>query len=410
MAKQEEKPVVDNETGKIKVKAKKEQQPTGNETKGNVTKVKAKMKKQSEVLGETITKVNIDEPAKLEENETKENNVDNEGVVTELKNTDASQEQEKIQPQVETQETPVVEEVTQEQVEELETKVTEAIVESVETGKDLPENIQKLLEFMEDTGGDLEDYVRLNQDYSELDNNALLKEYYKQTKPHLNNEEIEFLMEDTFSYDEDVDEEVEIKRKKLALKEQVAQAKAHLDSAKSKYYEDIKYGSKLTSEQQKAIDFFNRYNKESEEQQKATKQSQSVFTQKTNEVFNSNFKGFEYNIGDKRFRFNVNDVDTVKRNQSDITNFTKKFLDENSTLKDAKGYHKSMFTAMNADAIAAHFYEQGKTDALKDSIARSKNINMDPRQQHSGVVEAGGIKVRVLGENSNDFKFKIKNK
>ena len=410
MAKQEEKPVVDNETGKIKVKAKKEQQPTSNETKGNVTKVKAKMKKQSEVLGETITKVNIDQSAKLEENETKENNVDNEGVVTELKNTDASQEQEKIQPQVETQETPVVEEVTQEQVEELETKVTEAIVESVEAGKDLPENIQKLLEFMEDTGGDLEDYVRLNQDYSELDNNALLKEYYKQTKPHLNNEEIEFLMEDTFSYDEDVDEEVEIKRKKLALKEQVAQAKAHLDSAKSKYYEDIKYGSKLTSEQQKAIDFFNRYNKESEEQQKATKQSQSVFTQKTNEVFNSNFKGFEYNIGDKRFRFNVNDVDTVKRNQSDITNFTKKFLDENSTLKDAKGYHKSMFTAMNADAIAAHFYEQGKTDALKDSIARSKNINMDPRQQHSGVVEAGGIKVRVLGENSNDFKFKIKNK
>ena len=410
MAKQEEKPVVDNETGKIKVKAKKEQQPTSNETKGNVTKVKAKMKKQSEVLGETITKVNIDQSAKLEENETKENNVDNEGVVTELKNTDASQEQEKIQPQVETQETPVVEEVTQEQVEELETKVTEAIVESVETGKDLPENIQKLLEFMEDTGGDLEDYVRLNQDYSELDNNAVLKEYYKQTKPHLNNEEIEFLMEDTFSYDEDVDEEVEIKRKKLALKEQVAQAKAHLDSAKSKYYEDIKYGSKLTSEQQKAIDFFNRYNKESEEQQKATKQSQSVFTQKTNEVFNSNFKGFEYNIGDKRFRFNVNDVDTVKRNQSDITNFTKKFLDENSTLKDAKGYHKSMFTAMNADAIAAHFYEQGKTDALKDSIARSKNINMDPRQQHSGMVEAGGIKVRVLGENSNDFKFKIKNK
>ena len=410
MAKQEEKPVVDNETGKIKVKAKKEQQPTSNETKGNVTKVKAKMKKQSEVLGETITKVNIDQSAKLEENETKENNVDNEGVVTELKNTDASQEQEKIQPQVETQETPVVEEVTQEQVEELETKVTEAIVESVEAGKDLPENIQKLLEFMEDTGGDLEDYVRLNQDYSELDNNALLKEYYKQTKPHLNNEEIEFLMEDTFSYDEDVDEEVEIKRKKLALKEQVAQAKAHLDSAKSKYYEDIKYGSKLTSEQQKAIDFFNRYNKESEEQQKATKQSQSVFTQKTNEVFNSNFKGFEYNIGDKRFRFNVNDVDTVKRNQSDITNFTKKFLDENSTLKDAKGYHKSMFTAMNADAIAAHFYEQGKTDALKDSIARSKNINMDPRQQHSGMVEAGGIKVRVLGENSNDFKFKIKNK
>ena len=263
---------------------------------------------------------------------------------------------------------------------------------------------------MEDTGGDLEDYVKLNQDYSELDNNALLKEYYKQTKPHLNEEEVDFLMEDNFSFDEDVDEDVDIRRKKLALKEQVAQAKQHLDGAKSKYYEDIKMGSKLTSEQQKAVDFFNRYNTESKEQKEVAEKQHRTFLNKTNQVFNKNFKGFEYNVGDKKFRFNVKDSDTVKGNQSDINNFVKKFLNKNNEMEDAKGYHKSMFTAMNADKIASHFYEQGRADALKNSVAKSKNINMDPRQQYNGEVNAGGVKVRVLGENSNDFKFKIKNK
>ena len=117
---------------------------------------------------------------------------------------------------------------------------------------------------MTDTGGDINDYVKLNQDYSNLNDETLLKEFYIQTKPHLNTEEINFLMEDQFSYDEEVDDERDIKRKKLALKEQVANAKTQLEENKSKYYEDIKAGSKLTTEQQKAIDFFNRYNKESE--------------------------------------------------------------------------------------------------------------------------------------------------
>ena len=214
-------------------------------------------------------------------------------------------------------------------------------------------------------------------------------------------------MEDTFSYDEDVDEEKDIRRKKLALKEQVASARAHLEGQKSRYYEDIKAGSKLTPEQQKAIDFFNRYNKESEAKKETVKKNSQIFTQKTNQVFNDKFKGFEYNVGDKKYRFNVNNAEEVKTTQSDINNFTKKFLDKNSTLSDAKGYHKSLFTAMNADAVAKHFYEQGKADALKDSVTKSKNIDMSPRQSH-GVVEANGIKVKVL-DNSSDFKFKIKN-
>jgi len=265
---------------------------------------------------------------------------------------------EEEQPEAEI-ETPVVEEITEE-VEELAEQVEEAVAEAEATGKPIPENIQKLMEFMEETGGDLQDYVKLNQDYSELDNHTLLKEYYKQTKPHLENEEIDFMMEDYFSYDEEIDDDVDIRRKKIAMKEQVAQARQHLDGAKSKYYEDIKYGSKLTGEQQKAVDFFNRYTTESKEQEKVADKQHKTFLNKTNNLFNKEFKGFEYKVGEKKFRFNVKDSDTVKNTQSDINNFVKKFLNKNNEMEDAKGYHKSMYTAMNPDKIASHFYEQGK--------------------------------------------------
>ena len=372
----------------------------------NVTKVDLNNTEDNNVI-----KVDLSKPPTPKENEEiKEDVADDGGVVELTETTDSTQEQEEVQPETETQETPVLEEVTEEeQVEELAEQIEEAITESEVTGKELPENIQKLMDFMEETGGDLEDYVKLNQDYSKLDNNALLKEYYKQTKPHLDSEEIDFLMEDNFSFDEEMDEDIDVRRKKLALKEQVAQAKQHLDGAKSKYYEDIKGGSKLTGEQQKAIDFFNRYNKESEATQKTVKMNSDIFTQKTNQVFNDKFKGFEYNVGDKKYRFNVNNAEEVKNTQSDISNFTKKFLDKNSALTDAKGYHKSLYTAMNADAVAKHFYEQGKADAMKNSIAKAKNVDMNPRQSH-GKIEAGGMKFKVLGDNSSDFKFKIKNK
>ena len=312
------------------------------------------------------------------------------------------------QQEAESQETPILEEITENEVEEIATEAGEAIKESMETGDPLPENIKKLVDFMEETGGDLKDYVKLNQDYSEMDNHDLLREYYKTSKPHLNTEEINFLMEDQFSYEEDVDDDKDIRKKKIALKEQVANAKSHLDGQKSKYYEEIKAGSKLTTEQQKAVNFFDRYNKESEATQKTVKTNSDIFTQKTNNVFNDKFKGFEYNVGDKKYRFNVNNAEEVKNTQSDISNFTKKFLDKNSALTDAKGYHKSLYTAMNADAVAKHFYDQGKADAMKNSIAKAKNVDMNPRQSH-GKIEAGGTTYKVLGNDSSDFKFKIKN-
>jgi len=312
-------------------------------------------------------------------------------------------------PEEQIEETPVIEEITGE-VEEVAEVVEKEIIESIETGKKLPENVQKLMNFMEDTGGDLNDYVNLNRDYSKMDNHTLLKEYYQKAKPHLQNDEIDFLMEDQFSFDEEVDDEKEIKRKKLALKEQVANAKTQLEEFKSIYYEDIKMGSKLTSEQKNAVDFFNRYNKESEANQKIQKHAKSTFLNKTKNVFNDKFKGFEYEVGDKRYRFNVKNSDNVKETQSDINNFVKKFLNKDNLMEDAKGYHKALYTAMNSDAIANHFYEQGKADALKDSVAKSKNIDMDPRQSHSNIVDSGGIKVRAIGDNSADFKFKIKRK
>jgi len=408
MAKKEE-PIANDETGKIKVKAKKEKQPDGNETKGNVTKVKEKMKMKPIVAEETLTKVDLAKPIKPKEDEVKKDNPVDEGVVRVDEDANTTQEQEKVQPEAEAQETPILQEITQqEKAEEIVEKTNVAIEENIETEKPLPENIQKLVEFMSETGGDINDYVALNTNYDDMDSQDLLLEYYKNTKPHLNNEEINFIMEDEFSYDEDVDEEKDIRRKKLALKEQVANAKNHLDGLKSKYYDEIKAGSKLTKEQQKAVDFFNRYNEEEANRQQTLDKNTSTFLNKTDKVFNDKFKGFEYNIGDKKFRMNVNNADKVKENQSDINNFIKKFLNENETMEDAAGYHKSLYTAMNADTIASHFYEQGKADALKESISNAKNVSMDARQSH-GEVSAGGVKVRVLGDNSADFKFKIKN-
>ena len=328
-------------------------------TQDNVTKVSISNETKED---DNVIKVDLNNPPKKEEDATEKQSTDEVPVrdgseaSKEVREENEEKPEESTEQSEEKKEEVVLEEITEdsteEEVVEVEEKVEEAIAEAKETGKPLPENIQKLMDFMSETGGDLQDYVKLNQDYSKLDDNDVVFEYYKQTKPHLTTEEINFLMEDSFSFDQEEDEERDIRRKKLAFKEQVASARSHLDGQKSKYYEEIKAGSKLTGEQQKAVDFFNRYNKESEANQKVAKKNSDIFTQKTNQVFNNKFKGFEYNVGDKKYRFNVNNAEEVKNVQSDINNFTKKFLDKNSSLSDAKGYHKSLFTAMNADAIA----------------------------------------------------------
>ena len=300
-------------------------------------------------------------------------------------------------------------EETIKEVEDLAEQVEEAFQKEEEQGIKLPENIQKVVDFINETGGSLEDYVALNKDYSNTDDLALLREYYKQSKPHLSSEEIDFLIEDKFTFDEEVDDERDVKRKKLAFKEEVASAKSELEGLKTKYYEEIKAGSRLTPEQQKAVDFFNRYNKENQEASQIVEKQKSVFLEKTEQVFNDQFKGFEYKVGDKRYRFNVKNADEIKTTQSDINNFVRKFLNEDNVMNDAKGYHKSLFTAMNADAIANHFYEQGKADAIKNSMTTSKNINMDPRGVHGKTNTAGNVTVKPVGTDASKLKLKLKN-
>ena len=311
-----------------------------------------------------------------------------------------------------TQETAAQVEVPEESVEQEVSDTVEEANQAIEvaeqTGQALPENIQKLVDFVNDTGGSVEDYVKLNRDYNEMDNQTALNEYYKITKPHLDDEERSFLMEDNFSFDEEIDEEREVRKKKIALKEQVAEAKAYLDGQKSKYYDEIKAGSNLTAEQQEAIQFFNQYNEDTVESERLARERSEQFTTRTNKVFNNEFKGFEYNVDGKKLNLKVPNASEVARNQSDINNFIGRFLNEDNSINDVEGYHKALYAAMNPDVIAKHFYEQGKADAIQDTVAKAKNINMDARQSYDNNT-AGGMKVKALNDNTASFKFKKRN-
>ena len=316
------------------------------------------------------------------------------------------QEQPTIQEIVE--EKPIEEKV-EEEIEEIGEKIEQKVIaptpeESREIAK-LPENIEKVVDFMKETGGTLEDYVRLNADYSNVDNDTLLREYYKQAKSHLDSSEINFMIEDNFSYDEEVDEEREIRKKKLAYKEEVAKARKHLDGLKSQYYEEIKLRPGMTQDQQKAMDFFNRYN----EEQNTAQQQHEAFKANTKEYFTNDFKGFDISVGDKKFRYGVKNPNDVATKQSDVSNIIKKFLDEKGNVKDVKGYHKAMYAADNVDKIAQHFYEQGKSDATKDLVAKSKNITEDVRPSPTGDVFVGGLKVKsISGLDSSKLKIKTR--
>jgi hypothetical protein len=295
----------------------------------------------------------------------------------------------------------VVEEITSEEIDIVEKHVQEQLA----TGKPLPENIEKLVAFMEETGGSVEDYVRLNTDYSNVDEKTLLKEYYTRTKPHLDREEIQFLMEDTFEYDEDLEEERDIRKKKLAFKEEIAKAKKHLESIKSEYYEEIKLRPGQTQEQKEASDFFNRY-KQSEDESKTRHER---FKQETKKLFNNDFKGFEYNVGEKRFRYSVQNNEQLVEKQSDINNFIGKFLDKEGNINDSKNYHKALYTAMNSDKIAQHFYEQGKADAVKEVMSNSKNPSSSQPRQTSGEVFVNGLRVKsVSGFDSSKLRIQTK--
>ncbi len=375
---------------------------------GELEQGEFKIKKKPKKLVNTSTKdIKLDLSKKPEKTEdaiqTQETN--DSDVVVEEKKDEASSEKvvEEVRSAEEVkEETLIIEEITEEVKEEV---VKEKIIEQTPQIS-LPENVEKLVSFMKETGGTVEDYVNLNKDYSDYDEKSLLNEYYKKIKPHLNTEEIDFLMEDTFSYDEEADDERTVKKRQLLFKEEIAKAKNFLESSKSKYYEEIKLRPGVTQEQQKAMEFFNRYNKE---QQIAAERRES-FRNKTNEIFADDFKGFEISVGEKNFRYNVSNPQALAEKQSDLNTFVKKFLNKDGEVVDTVGYHKAIYAAENVDTIANHFYEQGKADAVKDVMAKSKNITNEPRPQATGDIFINGLKVKAIdGVDSSKLKFKSKN-
>ena len=354
-----------------------------------------------------VIKVDLSKP-KQEEDAVQEQSTDDSNVA--VKQPENNSDSEKVVEEVRSpeEETPIIQEITEEEVKaevkEVKEELKEAVQETKDTGKPLPENIEKLVAFMEETGGTVEDYVRLNADYSNVDNSTLLKEYYKQSKPYLDQSEISLLIEDNFQYDEEIDDERDIRRKKLAFKEEVAKARNFLEQTKSKYYDEIKLRPGVTQEQQKAMDFFNRYN---EEQSMRAKQHES-FKNQTKQMFGNEFKGFDFNIGEKKFRYGIQNPSQVAETQSDINNIVGKFLDKNGNVIDPTGYHKAMYAAMNADKLASHFYEQGKADATKEIVSSSKNPSSEPRKASENIY-INGLKVKAIsGQDSSKLKIKTR--
>lgn len=390
------------------------QEDTQEQTANEAEVVEEKPDTGASVTEDGTIKLDLGKLNKPQEDAVQEQNADDsDAAVGESENTTDSEEVVEEVRDTEEEEVSVLEEVIEEEepvatVEETKEIVEEAVAESNETGIELPENIQKVVDFMNETGGSLDDYVKLNTDYSKLNEAQLIREFYETTKPHLDKEDIDILMED-FSYDEELDEPKDIRKAKIAFKEEAAKAKKHLEGLKSKYYENIKAGSNLTQDQQKAIDFFNRYNKETEEANKVAESQKKIFLTETENVFNKDFKGFDYSVGDKKFRFKIKNTEDVKITQSNINNFVKKFLNDKNEMSDAKGYHKSLFTAMNADAIANHFYEQGKADAVKESMSRTKNVDMDPRRGHEKVTTQNGWTIRAVpSDATSTSSFRVK--
>jgi len=365
-----------------------------------VTKVdipKTSVEAQGKVVPE-VTKVEIKKEDAVQTQETDDSNA----IVEKPEDSGDSKEVvEEVRTTEEEVESPLTL-VDEEEVNETVQAVEKAVEKSEQTGKPLPENIEKLVSFMEETGGTVADYVRLNADYSNVDNNTLVREYYKQTRPHLDHEDVSLLLED-FDYDEELDEDKDIRKKKIAFKEEVGKAKSFLEGLKGKYYDEIKLRPGVTQEQQKAVDFFNRYSAE----QQTVKQKQEHFTVTTNELFSNDFKGFDFSVGDKKFRYGVKNPENVAKAQMDIADFVKTFLDESGNISDVKGYHKALYTARNSDTLAQHFYEQGKADAVKDVMAKSKNISTEPRQSAQGEVFVNGLKVKAIsGVDSSKLKVK----
>ena len=281
----------------------------------------------------------------------------------------------------------------------------ESIEDVLKQPEQLPEDVDAFLKYKKETGRGFDDYVNLQKDWSKVNETELLRQYYKETNAHLDDEDISYLIEDKFSYDEALDDDKDIKKKKVAMKDELYKAKGYFEALKDKYKAPLESSAaSLPEDYKKAYSFYSEYTEQSQKEAQLQEERSKVFMDKTNGLFNDEFKGFEFDLGEKKQLFAPKDVSRVKEVQSDITNFFNQHIDKDGFVKDAAAYHKAIFAASNADAMAKYFYEQGVADATADLVKDTKNISMSVRDNKT--VQDVGFKYReVGGPGSNSLKF-----
>lgn len=266
---------------------------------------------------------------------------------------------------------------------------------------DLPEEIVNYLNYKKETGRGLDDFMRLTKDVDGMNEDQLLFEFWKQQKPHLDSDDVDFELSERFSYDEDADDASDVRKRKIAKKEELAKAKEYFNKLKETYKTKVESTKDFIPAEE--LEDFNAYkNNKTESQQsqtEATKRSE-YFSEKTNELFNEKFEGFEFKLNDKSLKYKPADSIKLKESQSDLNNFVTKHLNEDGYLKDAASYHKSLSLAMNPDSFAKFFYEQGKSDAVNDITKESKNIDMNGIRNATQSASSGGFKVTSVSSGS----------
>lgn len=273
------------------------------------------------------------------------------------------------------------------------------LMEQRQVNEELPEDVSAYLNYKKDTGRGFDDFLKLRKDYDAIDPDSLLREYLADTQQNLDSEDIDVLMEE-YTYDEDLDEESKIKRTKIARKKAIAEAKNYFNSQKEKYKFPLESsGMGLSPEEKEEFEAYRQYTKQSKTIEEESNRKRRWFDQKTEEVFSKDFKGFEFDINDKKILFAPGSGSELKSAQSSPLNFVNKFLDESGLIKDAAGYHKSLSIAMNPEKFAKFFYEQGQADATDDVLRKTKNINMSERRAPE-VVNKGGMQVKAVAPDS----------
>jgi hypothetical protein len=264
----------------------------------------------------------------------------------------------------------------------------------------LPEDVAAYLKYKKETGRGFEDFLQLKKDFDSMNPEELLKSYLTSTQEGLDSEDIEALMEE-YSFDEDLDDESTVKKAKIARKKIIAEAKKYFNNQKEKYKLPLESSMGLVSDEEKLMyDSYKQYISEAKTIEEETTRKRKWFDQKTDEVFSKDFKGFEFNINDKRITFSPGDANELKRSQATPQNFINKFLDEQGLIKDASGYHRSLSIAMHPDKFAKFFYEQGLADATDDVTRKIKNINMSDRKAPEIGKPSGGMQVRAVNPDS----------